>query len=386
MKVLLLAENWPPRVGGIENYLTNIARHLEGVEVTVVAPKARGHNQATGLKDRGGVFRKRFFWPLVRPAWLPLFVWLHWRAKKEKYDAVLCGKALFEGLAGYYLKKRLGIPYVVFTYAMEVEKWSRTPRERKKLIKVLKAADRVVYINEVTKQSLRRLGVKKGQLLKLWPGVAARFLREVTEEEVSSVLDKYGLSRPYLFTLARLEKRKGMDLLLEAFSRLDQARFGHVSLVVAGEGSEKEQLDSQAGYLFLGDSVKFLGAVPDEDLPALYAAAELFALTPREAQGELEGFGIVYLEAAACGTPALGTDTGGVPEAVRDGHTGLVVPPEDAVVSQKVLTRLLSDKKLREKLGQQARQRAWREFAWPARVKKLKQALEAVTGAFSETR
>ena len=134
MKALLLAENWPPRVGGIENYLTNIARHLGEESVEAVTPDKR-----------------RFFWPIIKPAWLPLFLGFYRKAKRGEFEVVLCGKALFEGLIGYYLKKRLGIPYVVFTYAMEIEVWASDPRDRKKLEKVLKAADRVVYINEITK-------------------------------------------------------------------------------------------------------------------------------------------------------------------------------------------------------------------------------------------
>lgn len=361
MKALLLAENWPPRVGGIENYLTNIERYLPPGSVETVTPD-----------------KKRFFWPLIKPAWLPLFFFLYCRAKKEKYDVVLCGKALFEGLAGYYLKKRLGIPYIVFTYAMEVEEWSSEPRELKKLIRVLTNADRVVYINDITKESLLKLGVEKKRLVKIWPGVDERFLHKVDEGDLTRVLGMHNVKRPYVLTVARLIARKGIDVLIEAFSGLDQTRFGDVDLVIVGEGEEEEELKKLAGHLFVEESVKFLGPVPDEDLPALYQGAQLFALTPRRFEDDMEGFGIVYLEAAAAGKPAVATDTGGVKEAVREGHTGLVVPPEEPAAVRAVLERLLSDDKLCKRLGQQAQERAKEEFVWPKRIAEVEEMISSV--------
>lgn len=361
MKVLLLAENWPPRVGGIENYLTNIKWHMPPGSVETVTPD-----------------KKRFFWPVIKPAWLPLTVSLYRQAKKEKYDVVLCGKALFEGLVGYYLKKRLGIPYVVFTYAMEVEKWSSEPREFKKLAKVLTNADRVVYINDITKESLLKLGVAEKQLVKIWPGVDERFLHKVGEEDLNRVLRTHNVKRPYIITVARLIARKGIDVLIEAYSSLDQTKFGDVDLVIVGEGEEEEELKKLAGHLFVEESVKFLGPVPDEDLPALYQGAQLFALTPRRFEDDMEGFGIVYLEAAACGLPVVATDTGGVKEAVKEGYTGLVVPPEEPAAVRLVLERLLSDDKLRQRLGQQAQARAREEFAWPKRIAEVEEMISSV--------
>ncbi|MFH1353898.1 MAG: glycosyltransferase family 4 protein [bacterium] len=371
MKVLLLAENWPPRVGGIENYLTNIATHLKEA-VDVVAPSARASF------EKARVMRQRFFWPLIKPAWLPLFIWLYRKAKKEKYDVVLCGKALFEGLVGYYLKKRLGIPYIVFTYAMEIEVWASEHGEWEKLAKVLEAADRVVYINEVTKQSLLDLEVEESQLVKICPGVGEVFFKKVDEGRLRRVLRQHNVERPYIIAVGRLVERKGFDVLIEAFSELDQTKFGEVDLAIVGEGKEREELEKLASHLFVEESVKFLGEVKDEDLPALYQGAQLLALTPRQIEGDMEGFGIVYLEAAASGLPAVATDTGGVKEAVKAGHTGLVVPPEDPAAVRAVLERLLSDDKLRQRLGRQARARAKEEFAWAKRIRLVKEMIDKV--------
>lgn len=359
MKLLLLTENWPPRIGGIENYLTNIVKHLPKKSVDVVEPSMR-----------------RFFWPLIKPAWLPLYLWLYRKAKREEYQVTLCGKALFEGQVGYYLMKKLGIPYIVFTYAMEIETWRDNKRQEMQLEKVLLKADRVAYINEETKESLLDIGVKEQQLLKLWPGVDSSFLEAPAQDKMDSVLNENNVKRPYILTIARLIERKGIDSLIEAFSKLDQMKFEEVQLVVVGDGPELEELKHQAEKMWVDTSVKFLGEVDDGSLKALLAAAKVFALTPRQIEDDMEGFGIVYLEAAASGIPVVGSKTGGVSEAVIDNDTGILVKSGSTDETAEALERLLGDKKLREKLGQAGRERVISSFTWPTRIEPLKRAID----------
>jgi phosphatidyl-myo-inositol dimannoside synthase len=381
MKVILLAENWPPRVGGIESYLTNLARHLPVGSVDVVLPRGAS-SQLTGAAGMASAHR-RFFWPLLRPAWLPLFIWLWRRCRQVPYAAMLCGKALFEGQVGYYLKKYLGLPYIVFTYAMEVETWQAQRKTRRALSRVLGAADKVVYINEVTGRMLRLAGVPATKLVKLPPGVGKQYLAAVSEARLAQVRHRYGLPPRYLLCVARLIERKGVDVLLEAFSSLDQTRFEDVQLIIAGDGPESARLAALTAKLWMVNSVQLLGYVPGEDLPALFAGAEIFVLTPRQLGGDYEGFGIAYLEAAASGVPAIGTATGGVPEAVLHERTGLIVPPDDAAAVTAALTRLLSDNSLRQQLGQAARERVRREFSWKQRGQQLTEIISSLSTAAS---
>lgn len=349
----MLAENWEPRVGGIERYLKGLVEALQkdGFEVEVVSPAT-----------------KRFFWPVVRPAWLPVFIFLWRKAKKKEFEVLLCGKALFEGLVGYYLKKYFGVPYLVFTYGMEIEAWGLQKNEKRKMKKVLMNADRVIYINEVTKNALLKLGVREGQLVKIQPGVA-----EKKKEKGKGKTDKR-----YILSVGRLIPRKGFDTLIEAFGKLDQTKFGDVELWIVGEGEEKQRLQELAAREYLGDRVRFLGRVSDEELQEFYSCAEIFALTPREIAGDIEGFGIVYLEAAAHGVPAVGTRTGGVPEAVIHDKTGLLAEPNSPQAVAIALMQLLANKELRERLGWQGQRRVQEEFAWEARIELLTQALQAI--------
>lgn len=349
MKIVLLAENWEPRIGGIERYLKGIVETLQknGLAVDVIGPS-----------------KKRLFWPFIKPAWLPLFIFLWRKAKRKDFQALLCGKALFEGLVGYYLKKYLGVPFVVFTYGMEIRKWSRTS---KNLVKVLRHADYVIYINDVTKKELKELGVREEQLLKVQPGIQPA----PTPGESASPTHAGEVARRYILSVGRLIPRKGFDVLIEAFAKLDQTRFSDVELWIVGEGPERKKLEEIAEQNLVQDSVKFLGTVQDEKLQKLYAGAEIFALTPREIDGDIEGFGIVYLEAAAYGVPAVGTVTGGVPEAVIHDKTGLLAPPDNAKVTAIALMQLLANSDLRRKLGRGAQMRVQQEFTWEKQIQPL---------------
>lgn len=320
------------------------------------------------------MIRRRFFWPVIRPAWLPLFIAIWKIVKMEKIDVVLCGKALFEGLVGYYLKKYLGVPYVVFTYAMEIETWVKIPRERRKLERVLRAANKVAYINEHTKDHLLKLGVRQEQLLHLPPGVEVPV---VSRQQLESVREKLQLPQLYVLSVGRLIERKGFDVLIEAFSRLP-AHLRSWKLVVAGDGVLRKQLEDKARELGVENSVQFLGYVSDIELQAAYANAGVFALLPKHTSGDVEGFGIVYLEAALHGVPAVATQGGGAAEAVIHNETGLVVASNSVTATTTALTRLLSDTDLRQRLGQAAQRRAHEEFTWSRRIMPLRKALEGL--------
>lgn len=376
MNIWLLAENWAPRVGGIENYLMNIAARLPEKSVTVITPAtSAGDIAGRGIKE---IRRYHFFWPVVKPRWLPLFIKLYRRAKKERPDMLFCGKALFEGLVGFYLKKHLGIPYVVFTYAMEIEVWSKRRGTKRKLGRVLRNADRVVYINEVTKKKLLELGVTEKQLVKIWPGIEDEFFKEVKEEEIKKIFGEYRVSQPYVLSVARLIERKGIDVLIEAFSKLDQTKFSAYKLVIVGNGPLKQKLQAMAEQDFIKTSVVFLDDVPSSDLPALYSGAELFVLTPKPVAGDIEGFGIVYLEAAAQGVPSIASDNGGAPEAVLSAKTGLVVPAGSADALSQAVAALLSNKEKRNQFGSAAKERAWNEFRWSKRILLVKGVVDAL--------
>lgn len=361
MRITLLAENWPPRVGGIENYLTHIADGLANQQITVIEPS-----------------KLTFFWPIIRPRWLPLYIQLHRKFKTKKPDVLLCGKALFEGLVGYYLKKHLNIPYIIFTYAMEIETWAQKRSTSRKLVRVLKNADRVVYINEVTKKKLLELGVTEKQLVKIWPGVDDQFFEVVPEDTKKAVLQKYAIKQPFILSVARLIERKGIDHLLEAFGKIDQTKYANYQLVIAGEGPFRASLEENIKKEWGNKTVKLLGTVSDAELKALYTSCDFFALTPRNVSGDFEGFGIVYLEANAAGKAVLATRTGGAAEAVLHKQTGIIVKPDSIDAIKEGLEYLLSHLDERNMMAAEGKKRTLNEFVWKKRILLVKGMLDAI--------
>lgn len=365
MRIWLIAENWPPRVGGIENYVTGIASHLEEGSITVFAPSETANNRT----DESYVVRKRFSWKPLWPAWLPLFFSLQKRARTEKPDLIICGKALVEGRIANLIKKSLGIPYIVCTYGMEIATWSARGRVREQLIEVLQNADAVLYINEKTKQELLNLGVEEGKLFVLYPGIDTKQLSRTKDSH--SVLQKYNIKKPYILSVARLVQRKGIDDLIRAFTALART---NTQLVIAGDGPEKASLQA-----IVQKNTIFVGKVSDEDLHALYANADIFALTPKEFPGDYEGFGIVYIEAAFFGIPVIGTRTGGVAEAIAEGITGLLAEPGNIPSIQDALHKLLQDPTLAKQYGRAGQERVEKEFTWDIVIDKLNHLLERIT-------
>lgn len=346
MNILVIAENWPPRVGGIERYITGIVTGLAAqpnVHITVIVPT----NSEDIVHPNITIIRKRFFWPLLRPAWLPLYLFISRLMRQQSFDVVICTKALFEGLLGLYLQKKYNVPFIVCTYAMEINTWASAKHTRKKLVRVLAAAHAVITINTPMNTVIEKLGVEKGRIHTIYPTVDSQFLRRVQDTAAhAAVLQKYNLQKPYILSVARLVLRKGFDDVIRAFAMIDQMKFADVQLVIVGDGPARAMLEQVGEQEYVRPL--FLGAVPDEDLPALFAGAHLFALTPKQIGDDVEGFGIVYLEAGAAGVPIVATDSGGVAEAVAEAGGGTLVQPGDVKAIAKAFSDLLTQETSRE--------------------------------------
>src|SRR5690242_6595594 len=168
----------------------------------------------------------------------------------------------------------------------------------------------------------------------------------------------------WVLTVARLEPYKGVDTSLKAVAQVRKA--GHdVGYLVVGAGKKKDAFKKLAEELGIADAVRFVGTVPEKDLPALYNTAEAYLGVSRRAEGSrVEGFGIALAEASACGLPVIAGRSGGVAEAVQEGETGFIVDPEDSDGAAEALTRLLSDQLLARRLGQAGRKAVETHYNW----------------------
>jgi phosphatidylinositol alpha-1,6-mannosyltransferase len=236
------------------------------------------------------------------------------------------------------------------------------PGARQALRRIGDHCDVVTYLGEYFRGRLAGPLGPHPRLVQLTPGVDVETFRP--DVDGFAVRARYGLAgRPVIACVSRLVRRKGQDTLLHALPMI-RAAVPDAALLLVGEGGYRNDLERLAARLGVADAVVFTGGVAHGELPAHYAAADVFAMPcrTRRAGLDVEGLGIVYLEASATGLPVLAGDSGGAPDAVRDGETGYVVDGRDVHAVAERLITLLRNVGLRARFG--AEGRAWVEQAW----------------------
>ncbi|MBW3626953.1 MAG: glycosyltransferase family 4 protein, partial [Actinobacteria bacterium] len=291
---------------------------------------------------------------------------------------VVVDPALPLGLVG----PRLRQPYAVVLHGAELVVPSRLPGCRSLLQRVVEGAAVVITGGDYVTAEVQRLTSSPPPHASVPPGVDGDRFRPLDAAQRVAARKELGVGpdAQLVVGVARLVPRKGMDVLVRAAARLAPA-FPELVVAVAGTGRQARTLRRLVARHRA--PVRLLGSVPDASLPRLYGAADVFASPCRNrwAGLEQEGFGIVFLEAAAAGVPAVAGRSGGTPEAVLDGVTGLVVrrPGDDAEVAE-ALARLLADPDRRAAMGAAGRRRAVEEFGYDLLAARLRTALAGATG------
>lgn len=370
---LLVTNDFPPKVGGIQSYLYELWRRLPPesfVVVTASQPGARLFDDRQPFE----VVRRR------EPVLVPtpgLIRELRGLAASRGASLVVVDPALPLGLVG----PRLGLPYALVLHGAEVTVPARLAGLSSVLRGVLARASLVVAAGEYPATEARRLaGSRTPPLVVVPPGVDVDRFRPLDDAARAAARERFGVppGAELVVSVSRLVPRKGIDVLVEASARLAPRRPA-LAVLVAGTGRDRARLERLARRL--GAPVRFLGRVGDEELPLLDGCADVWAMLCRNRWGglEQEGFGIVFLEAAAAGVPQVAGASGGAGEAVADGETGVVVQrPRDVAAVAGAIERLLEDPGLRRRMGEAARARAVALFDYAVLVRRLEAAL---TGA-----
>jgi phosphatidylinositol alpha-1,6-mannosyltransferase len=289
---------------------------------------------------------------------------------------VLLDPALPLGHLGPWLER----PYGVVVHGAEVTVPGRVPGTRQMLARVLRDARLVVAAGGYPAAEAARAAGRDLPTVVIPPGVDTDRFHPLTPDERRAAREHLGLDpdAPVVLGLSRLVPRKGFDVLVEAAALLGPRHPG-LEVVIVGAGRDRSRLERLARRH--ASPVRFLGRLPEPDLALVHGAADCFAMLCRDrwAGLEQEGFGIVFLEAAASGVPQVAGRSGGSAEAVLDGGTGLVVDaPEDVAAVAQALDRLLGDEALRARLGEAARRRAVTEFDYDVLARRLQSALDGL--------
>ncbi|GAA3489903.1 glycosyltransferase family 4 protein [Streptomyces cremeus] len=376
---MIVTNDFPPRPGGIQAFLHNMALRLDPERVVVYAStwkRGREGEEATAAFDAEQPFpvvRDRTTMLLPTPRVARRAAGL---LREHGCTSVWFGAAAPLALMAPALRAAGARRLVATTHGHEAG-WAQLPAARQLLRRIGEGTDTITYLGEYTRSRIAAALTPEAaaRMVQLPPGVDEKTFHP--DSGGDAVRAGLGLSgRPVVVCVSRLVPRKGQDTLIEAMPRVLRSVPDAVLLVVGGGPYEKD-LRELARRTGVADSVRFTGAVPWAELPAHYGAGDVFAMPCRTRRGglDVEGLGIVYLEASATGLPVVAGDSGGAPDAVLDGETGWVVRGgEPAEAAERVVT-LLQDADLRRRMGE--RGRAWVEekWRWDLLAEKLKTLL-----------
>lgn len=377
-RVLFMTDAFLPHAGGARVYYYNLLRELVDnslTELTVLTKKVPGWKEFDEAQS-GSTFRivrcgrplenwKYQQWPklaipLARA--LPLLL-------QRSFDLIHFGDLFPQGVLSLWFKRALGIPYVAYCHGEEITQTDGRRYQPRVRDAIFREADTVIAANEFARQNLLRTGVSAERIEKVMPGVdCARFQPMMPQLEF---MDHYRLQgKQVLTTVARLVPRKGHRLVLEALRNLSQ-EFPDLVYLIVGSGPEELRLRQMAADWNLADRVRFTGFVTNEDLPDCYNAADLYVMPNSEENGDLEGFGMAFIEANACGKAVIGGRSGGTAESILEGQTGLRIDPGDPGELIAALRFLLRDSAARERMGTAGLARARSDFSWAVGARTL---------------
>lgn len=378
MTHVFVTNDFPPKVGGIQSYLFELWRRLDPASFVVLTASSHPGAAAFDAEQRHrGMRIERMAAPVLLPG--PALV-RRTRALAQETGAglVVLDPALPLGLIG----PSLGLPYAVVVHGAEVAVPGRLPLGRAALRRVLDPARLIIAAGDYPAAEVRRVTRSLVPVLDIPPGVdIERFVPLLApERRRARAALRLPRSGPLVVSVSRLVPRKGMDVLVEAAAALAPS-FPDLHVAIAGAGRDRGRLEGAVARLRA--PVTLLGRVDDEQLPVLYAAGDLFVMACRNRWLglEQEGFGIVFLEAAAAGVAQIAGRSGGAHDAVADGSSGVVLDhPRDAGALALAMRRLLGDPTLRRRMGRAARRRVETSFGYDLLAHRLAAALKDVSG------
>jgi phosphatidylinositol alpha-1,6-mannosyltransferase len=371
---LLVTNDFPPKVGGIQSYLWELWRRLPADAVTVLTSPHAG----AAAFDAAQPFR------IVRTREPVLLPTPHLRRRIDALAAEVGAElvVLDPAVPLGHLGPALTLPYAVVLHGAEVTVPGRLPGARQLLARVLRGATHVIAAGSYPSAEADRAAGRALPTTVIPPGVDTTLFHPLDGADRRVARARLGLpvDARLVMGISRLVPRKGFDVLLDAVARLAPER-PDLHLGIVGAGRDRRRLERRAASS--GAPAQFLGRIPFADLPDAYACGDVFAMPCRNRWGglEQEGFGIVFLEAAAAGVASVAGRSGGVHDAVADGATGLVVDrPRDPEAVALALAQLLDDADARQRLGASARARAVEGFSYDGLAERLWVALQGLGG------
>jgi phosphatidylinositol alpha-1,6-mannosyltransferase len=377
MRTMILTEHFLPAKGGSIKWLLSTYSRYSPEEVVVVAPQQEGDTQA----DRALPYRVERIpmtmsdWDPTVPASLSCYFHIMWRvyrySRKYGVQQIHCAKVLPEGFVAWAMRLLNGIPYLIYAHGEEIQIGLTSRKLSRILPRIYSGASAIIANSRNTKALLQGIGVDTDKIHIIHPGVDTRSF-DVGHESAQYIRQKHNLgTAPVLLTVGRLQRRKGQDMVIQALPGI-RSKFPQVKYVLVGTGEELSYLQSLTKDMGVSEGVIFAGRVLDQELAAYYAACDIFIMPNREIGPDIEGFGMVYLEAGAAGKPVIGGASGGTDDAILDGTTGLRVDGRSVEVIINAVVSLLADPARAKAMGEAGRRMVENKFTWETVVRRTR--------------
>ena len=377
MRVLLATPTYSPFVGGSARLLQDIVEHLlasgHHVEVLTLNFPLLGDWKAFDESQSYRIHRVEW-WRIRGWSSMAMMIQMLMLCVGRKFDIILCGFASPTAILARAVFVVTRVPYAVYTHGEDLIA-SRTKR-RRALSSALKAACAVMCNSRFSADEAEWFGVPRDRILIISPGIDAVPYSSVSIKDVEALRSRFNLvGKKILLTLARLEVRKGHDMVVRSLPAI-AASVPDVHYLVVGRG-DPARLRALASELGVSDRLTLIDYVPTENLPALFALCSVYIMPSRldPETREVEGFGIVYLEAAACGKPSVAGNQGGCADAVIDQQTGILVDPTDVLAIERAVIRLLLDEEESRRMGLAGCERVSKEFRKIDQLLRIEDAL-----------
>ncbi|WP_117168555.1 glycosyltransferase family 4 protein [Paraliobacillus sediminis] len=371
---LFVSVDFPPIKGGIQNYLYGIISNLNPSETVVLTSDVgdRDENKHFDESQKFTIYRTKissgisFLKQLFKL--IPLLFQIKRIIKQHNIEEVHFGNALPIGLLVFLLGNR--VRTYAYLYGLDISHAKLSPVKSRILKLILKKTKKVITISNYTKDLIISIGIDNKKIKIISPGFS---MPELLDSK-NNIRDEYGISKDkkIVLTVARLHERKGHDKVIEAIElALEENK--KIFYVICGKGPYEKTLKKQVKNKQLDRYILFTGEVSNEELISWYKEADVFIMTSRQIgeKGDVEGFGIVFLEANYFGIPVIGGNSGGMPDAIRDGKTGFLVDPLNVNEIADKLISLTTSVKLRNEIGREGHKWVISECSWQQRIKLL---------------
>jgi len=371
-RLLVITELFLPTKGGTAVWAAEVYRRLGGKAIHIVTADVPGAAEVDASHPNS-IHRldlRRVPW--LRPESLGMYLKLFGKslalAMTRRLDAVHAFRALPEGLVAWLVARLTFHAVVVYAHGEELTTWGDGGKYRAMRF-ALRHADRVIANSDHTRATLVDMGVRPERITLIYPGVDTDAFRPGLP--CDDLKQAIGLppGRKLILSVGRLSRRKGFDMVIRSLPLLSEMGLD-VCYTLIGIGEDHDYLSELARELGVADRVKLLGHVSPADLPRWYNACDVFIMPNREINGDNEGFGMVFLEAAACGRPVIAGQDGGTGSAVSEGVTGFRVDGKQTEAVAARLRDILGDEGLANRLGEAGYARAHRDFSWESVARK----------------